>query len=225
MTKAEWLEEGKALGARASESGWELGKWLVQGEEQFIGPVPSSKKAKRTYFANLRANRRELYREAATVTNLKDTTLHQYARVVRHCVRVNGLSIGHHIEAQRARTMQYVNPKRGKELRFDHQAARDLLNLAKDKGWSVAETRKECSRRFPRPKAVETVLEKMKRTLKETLRTVDDFYNRLEFLDGLAAELSQIREQVSLEWDADIQRILSDDDCDDPDHLNHDFAL
>jgi hypothetical protein len=45
MTKAEWLEEGKALGARASESGWELGKWLVQGEEQFIGPVPSSKKA------------------------------------------------------------------------------------------------------------------------------------------------------------------------------------
>ena len=142
---------------------------------------------------------------------------------MRHCVRVNGLSIGHHIEAQRARTMQYVNPKRGKELRFDHQAARDLLNLAKDKGWSVAETRAEAVRRFPTPKVVETVLEKTKRTLEEILKTIDGFSDRLEFLDGLAAELSQIREQVSLGWDAEIQRILEDGEESDP-CLNPDFA-
>jgi len=220
MTKAEWLEEGKALGARASEKCWEIAKWLVRGEQEFLGEVPTSKRKRRVYFASRRQNWEALMREASAATNLAEVTLRQYARVGRTCMHVPGISFGHHIEVLRC---HHINEK-GKR-RFDHMVAREILTLANEKGWSVAETRKECSRRFPRPKAVETVLEKMKRTLKETLRTVDDFYNRLEFLDGLAAELSQIREQVSLEWDADIQRILSDDDCDDPDHLNHDFAL
>jgi hypothetical protein len=48
-----------------------------------------------------------LIREAALVTNLTETTLRQYARVARHCVQVEGLSFGHHIEGLRARTMQY----------------------------------------------------------------------------------------------------------------------
>jgi transcription initiation factor TFIIIB Brf1 subunit/transcription initiation factor TFIIB len=71
--------------------------------------VPTSKKAKRIYFANRRANWLALIREAAQVTNLTETTLRQYARVARHCVQVEGLSFGHHIEALRARTMQYVS--------------------------------------------------------------------------------------------------------------------
>ncbi len=210
MTKAEWLEEGKALGARASDSGWEIGKWLVQGEEQFLGTAPSSKKAKRIYFANRRANWMALMREAAQVTNLSDTTLRQYASIVRKGVRVEGLSFSHHLEALRARTMQYVNPKRESELRFDHQAARDLLNLAKEKGWTAAETRAEAVRRFPTPKPVESVLQKAKRTLVEILKTVDGYNDKLEFLDALTAELSQVREQVSLEWDAEIQRIFNE---------------
>jgi hypothetical protein len=216
MTKAEWLEQGKALGAKASDSGWEIGKWLVQGEEQFLGTVPSSKKAKRIYFANRRANWMALMREAAQVTNLTDTTLRRYASVVRKGVRVEGLSFSHHLEVLRARTMQYVNPKRESELRFDHQAARDILNLAKEKGWTAAETRAEAVRRFPTPQIVGTELEKAKRILAEILKTIAGEASQLEFLDALTAELSQVREQIVLEGDVLIQKTFFSDDADVP---------
>jgi hypothetical protein len=220
-TKTAWLEEGKALGERVSASGWEIGKWLVQGEEQFLGTVPTSKKAKHIYFANRRANWLSLYREAAEVTNLKDTTLRQYARVVRHGVRVDGLPFAHHIEVQRARTID----EKGKR-HFHESAARDILNLAKEKGWTVAETRAEVVRRFPSPKVVETVLEKARRVLLDILRTVDGD-DQLTFLEALAIELPLIREQVERERAVVIQRILNDGEGDDFDdsYLNPDFAF
>ena len=212
MTKAEWLEEGKALGARASDSGWEIGKWLVQGEEQFLGTAPSSKKGE-AYL--LRKPSRKLDGTYARGSASHKSVRHYAAPVCEHCPQgacgSRDFLFSHHLLKRYARrTMQYVNPKRESELRFDHQAARDLLNLAKEKGWTAAETRAEAVRRFPTPKPVESVLQKAKRTLVEILKTVDGYNDKLEFLDALTAELSQVREQVSLEWDAEIQRIFNE---------------
>ena len=134
MTKAEWLLEGKALGAKDSINGWEIGKWIIRGEEEFFS-VPSSKKAKRAFFNNCRADWKAFIREAEEVTNLKETTLRQYARVVRNGLRVDGLSLAHHIEVLRAHRIE-----KSKRL-FDFTAAREILNLALTNKWSALATR------------------------------------------------------------------------------------
>ncbi|MGA2647817.1 MAG: hypothetical protein ABSF15_24215 [Candidatus Sulfotelmatobacter sp.] len=189
----------------------------MRGEKQFLGEVPTSKKKRRVYFANSRQNWEALMREASAATNLAEVTLRQYARVVRRGVRVKELSFGHHIEVQRC---HYINEK-GKR-RFDGTVAREILTLAKEKGWVVSETRAECSSRFPTLKMVETALEKTKRIMSESLKTIDGA-DRLEFLDALAAELTLIREQVERERDVVILRILEDGEESDP-CLNPDFA-
>jgi hypothetical protein len=211
MTKAEWRDEGKLLGERASASGWEIGTWLIRGEEAFLGTAPTNKKERRVYFARRRENWIAFMHEASTITNLADTTLRQYARVARHGVRVDGLPFAHHIEVQRCRPID----EKGKP-RFSANAALEILNLAKENNWPVSKTRAEVVRRFPTPKVVETVLDKMRRVLSEILKTVEAG-EQLMFLDALADELPLIREQVEKERTEAILRILNDDDnFDDP---------
>jgi hypothetical protein len=206
MTKAEWLEEGKALGARASEAGWEIGTWLVRGEQAFLGTVPSSKKARRVYFSNRRANWLALMSEAAAATNLAEATLRKYAQVARNGVRVDGVHFSHHIEVQRC----YVIDERD-DRRFDANTAREILTHAKEKRWKVAETRAEVQRRFPTPKTVETAIEKARRFLLDILKTVGP-EEQLAFLDALADELSLIRGSVDMERTEAIVRMLNSDD-------------
>jgi hypothetical protein len=183
MTKAEWLAEGAALGARASGASWEIGTWLVRGEQAFLGTAPNSKKQRRIYFSNRRANWLALMREAEGVTNLAEATLRKYAQVARNGVRVDGVHFSHHIEVQRCSVIDEKNKRC-----FDANAAQEILRLAEDKGWKVADTRAEVKRRFPTPKSVETALEKAKRVMLEVLMTVEP-QERIAFLNALAQEI------------------------------------
>lgn len=188
--KAAWLDEGRALGANASSSCWAVGRWLVRGEEQFLPEEPNSKKAKRIYFANRRENWEALIREASKVTNLSDSTLKQYARVVRRGAKVGGLSFAHHLEVQRS---HFLNEK-GKR-RFDDSVASEILNLAKEKGWNVAQTRAEVQRRFPTAKIVEDAIIKAIRLLRDVLKTVEKD-KQIEMLDFLSAELRVMKNDI-----------------------------
>jgi hypothetical protein len=203
----EWLEEGKALGARDSINGWEIGRWIVRGEEHFF-PVPSRKKERNAHFRNFRNNWTVFIRQAEEVTNLKEKTLRQYARVVRNDFRVEGLSLAHHIEALRARKM--VNSKRGEKLGFDRAGAIEILNFALKNKWSAVKTRAEAVRRYPIPKTVETDLNKAEKALRKILKTIDSNIDQIAFLDG-------IREQLSLESDAAVLRFLNEGNEPEPD--------
>jgi hypothetical protein len=204
--KEAWLAEGKALGATTSTSCWEIGQWMVRGEEQFLDTKPTSKKALRKYYANRRANWLGLLREAEVATNLAEATLRKYAQVVRRGVRVDDLNFAHHIEVQRCR----LTNEKGKP-QFDRSSAWEILTLAKEKGWKVAETRAEVQLRFPNPKLVETTLEKMRRVLTEILKNVDPS-DQLIVLDALAEELPLMREQAEKVATERILRVLNDDD-------------
>jgi hypothetical protein len=211
MTKEEWLAEGKELGERASSAGWEIGTWLVRGEQAFLGIVPTSKKARRVYFRNRREKWVALMREAETATNLAEATLRKYAQVARNSVRVDGLPFAHHIEVQRCRPID----EKGRP-RFSANTAQEILNLAKEKGWKVADTRAEVKRRFPTPKTVETAMEKTRRFLLEILKTID-LSERITLLDALTEEIPVIKERVDREWTEAILKIFNTDDAfDDP---------
>lgn len=211
MTKAQWLDEGKALGARASEAGWEIGSWLVRGEQAFLPTAPTSKKAKRVYFAQRREKWLALMNEAAKVTNMADQTLRQYARVVRKVDRVEGVPFSHHIEVLRCRPID----EKGKP-QFNAHAAQEILHLAKEKGWTVADTRAEAVRRFPNPKLVETAFQKVKRVLLDILKTVD-LDQQAAVIDALAEELPLIKEQVNTERDeAILKTLIGNEPFDDP---------
>jgi hypothetical protein len=185
LTKAEWLEEGKALGERASTSCWEIGQWIVRGEEQFLDPKPTSKKALRKYYANRHANWLGLIREAEAATNLAEATLRKYTQVVRRGVRVDNLPFAHHIEVQRC----LVTNEKGKR-QFHSSSAWEILNLAKEKEWKVLDTRAEVQRRFPTARNVETILEKAKRFLRDILMTVDP-KERLTFLEAVSEHVEE----------------------------------
>jgi len=211
MTKAQWLDEGRELGARASDGGWEIGSWLVRGEQAFLPTEPTSKKARRVYFAQRREKWLALMNEAAKATNMADQTLRQYARVVRKVDRVDGLSFSHHIEALRCRPID----EKGKP-QFNAYAAQELLHLADKEGWTVAETRAEAVRRFPTPKLVENAFQKAKRALLDILKTVD-LDQRIDVIDALVEELPLIKEQVNRERDEAILKILvSNEPFDEP---------
>ncbi len=158
--KAEWIDEGMALGARANTSAWEIGRWLVRGEGLFLDEKPTSKRALRAYYAVRRQKWDALVGEAAKATNLAESSLRKYAKVVRRGVKVEGLSFAHHIEVMR---VHYFDEK--KKSRFDSNAATAILMLAKDSNWTVAQTRAEVSRRFPTPNIAQDALYKIKRIL------------------------------------------------------------
>lgn len=163
MNKAEWLAEGAALGARANKSAWEIGRWLVRGEGLFLDEKPTSKRALRAYYAVRRQKWEALVREAATATNLAESSLRKYAQVVRRGVKVEGLSFAHHIEVMRVHYFEKMGL--GEKRRFDSNAATAILMLAKDSNWTVAQTRAEVSRRFPTPNIAQDALDKIKRIL------------------------------------------------------------
>jgi hypothetical protein len=67
MKKADWLAEGKTLSTNASVSAFEIGHWLVRGEDMFLikKPTGTSKKAWRAYWSAARADFDSLIRDAA----------------------------------------------------------------------------------------------------------------------------------------------------------------
>jgi hypothetical protein len=173
---------------------------MVRGEEQFLDTMPTNKKALRKYYANRKANWVGLIREAEVATNLAEATLRKYAQVVRRGVRVDDLHFAHHIEVQRCR----LTNEKGKP-QFDRSSAWEILTLAKEKGWKVADTRAEVYRRFPTAKSVEGALEKAKRVMLEILTTVDP-QERLAFLEALEQEIdAECNNAV-------VKILLSDDD-------------
>jgi hypothetical protein len=150
-------------------------------------------------------------REAEGVTNLAEATLRKYAQVARNGVRVDGVHFSHHIEVQRCFLIDEKDKRR-----FDANAALQILTHAKEQKWKVADTRAEVKRRFPTPKVVETLIEKTRRLLLDTLKTIEPS-NHLMFLDALAEVLPLIREQVEQERNEAIWKIFnSDDNFDDP---------
>ncbi len=160
LEKTKWLDEGRELGTRANEAGWEIGTWLVRGEELFLDKKPTSKRALRAYYAVRRQKWEALISEASKATNLAESSLRKYAQVVRRGVKVEGRSFAHHIEVMRA---HYFDEK-GKR-RFDSNAATAILMLAKENNWKVAQTRAEVSRQFPTPNSTQDALYKIKRIL------------------------------------------------------------
>ena len=161
--KTKWLDEGRELGTRANKAGWEIGRWLVRGEELFLDEKPTSKRALRAYYAVRREKWLALIRDAAKATNLADSSLRKYAQVVRRRVKVEGLSFAHHIEVMRA----HYTDEKGNRGGFDSNAATAILMLAKDSNWTVAQTRAEVSRQFPTPNMniAKDALDRIKRIL------------------------------------------------------------
>jgi hypothetical protein len=192
IKKAAWLAEGEKLGASASDNCWLIGEWMLEGEEAFLPPMPKAKKARREWSAGKMQRWEKLIAEAASATGLRDSTIKQYARVVRRGVRVKELTFAHHLEVMRCK--QIVNNKR----KFDPYVAKDILKDAVKKNWTVAQTRAEVSRLFPTSAAVvpnETHLDKAKRLLKSIIQQVPK-NEQLSFMDALAQEIPTMKDEV-----------------------------
>jgi hypothetical protein len=180
--KEDWRAEGQRLGQNASKHAWEIGHWLCRGAELFLGePSLTNRKERRLWHAQRRENLNAFIAEAADITNLSDSALRQYARVVRNGVRVDGLTFTHHLEVQRVHRFD----EKGKR-RFDGSAALQILNLAKENTWTVAQTREEVRRQFPATAAIESGVEKAKRLLTDLLDGLDIFekYDLIEFIQS-----------------------------------------
>ena len=192
MTKAEWIEKGKVLGATADVSCWAVGAWLVKGERSFLVKPPGNKKKIREYRWQRKAQWLQLMAEAAEITNLSESALRQYARVVRnfdHQFKVEGLSLAHHNETFRCK--KESDRKAGKWV-FDISAAHKILTEALEKKWTVAQTRAEARRLFPPAKRVESVIEKAHRLLWAVVDAMrqDEHSNIYDLLIG---ELQQMK--------------------------------
>jgi hypothetical protein len=189
LTKEQWRNEGRELSKSASSQSWAIGQWLYSGEELFLGhPSQTNKKEKKLWWARFRDMLKDYLAEAEAVTGLSESALRQCRRVVRHGVRVEGLSFSHHVEVQRA----HIINEKGKRL-FDSSAARTILNLAKENKWTVLQTRAEVQRQYPTPAPVESVVEKARRKLMEILSSVCD-QDYVAVIDELLAALLQAQE-------------------------------
>lgn len=193
-TKAEWLAKGEEIGRTASDDCFRIGEWLCFGEENFLPqrPTDGGKKALRLYLANRRSAWEKLLSEASSATHLSETSLRQYARVVRRKVKVEGLTFAHHLEACRAHTVD----EKGKR-HFDATGALWILTKAKEQGWTVNQTRAEAQRQWPESaRAVEPfdlVRSAMDKLLKGTSFTI-----RISIYEQLIADA---REQIKLAED------------------------
>jgi hypothetical protein len=189
LTKEQWRNEGRQLSKGASSQSWEIGRWLCSGEELFLGePSQTNKKERKLWWASYRDNLNAFVAEAAEVTSLSESALRQCRRVVRHGIRVDGLTFSHHIEVQRA----HFYDEKGKR-RFDGNAAQEILNLARENNWTVMQTRTEVQRRYPTSAAVESVVDKARRKLMEILSSVCD-QDYVAVIDELLAALLQVKE-------------------------------
>jgi hypothetical protein len=189
MNKAEWLAEGAALGERGSKAAFEIGRWLVRGEQLFLikKPTNKNKKAWRIYWSNCRQDFDALIAEAAAATNLAEKSLRQYALVIRRGAIVDGLTFAHHIEVMRAHHFDEKGNRR-----FDSMTALSILTLAKEKKWTVAQTRNEVSHRYPTtvtlPVTVQDALFKVKRIIDKV-----PVEQQLALIEALTTELADIK--------------------------------
>jgi hypothetical protein len=183
QTKAEWLAEGAELGAKQSDKAWEIGRWLVTGENLFLPPMPVSKRKKRAYFGARKIHWLALVDEASKASGLATSSLRQYAKVWRRGTYTNfpELKFGHHIEVMRCHHFD----EKGKR-HFDSSSAFLILHNAKKGGWSVAQTRAEVSRLFPVAKLAKDALWKIKRIID----SITDDAQRAELLKALSEELA-----------------------------------
>jgi len=187
MTKEQWLEQGKTLGAAHNKCAWELGSWLVAGETAFLGVEPTSKKAKRKYFAQRKQAWANLMAEAVEATGLREQTLRTYALVVRRGVRIEPLSMAHHIEVMRCSRLTEKKKKA-----FDKQTAAEVLRLAKQNDWSAVEVRAEVSRRFPTgTHHVDAALK-----LRNMIEMIPDHDQKLKVIEELSAQLDRMKQEL-----------------------------
>ncbi len=185
MTKADWLEKGKELGASASRSAWDVGRWLVEGEDQFLPKMPGSKRARRAYYRDRKAHWMALFDEASAASGLAASSLRQYANVWRRRTYTvfPDLKFGHHLEVMRCHTID-DDGKRS----FDFGSAVGILSAAAENGWSVIQTRAEVSRRYPLPKTAQNAMYKIRRIIDSVTGEQRD-----ELLAALAEELASRR--------------------------------
>jgi len=191
MTKNEWLSEGKELVERSSRSCWEIGEWFVRGEQLFLEQKPATKRALRRYYAARRVRWMELLQEASKNTNLKASTLRQYARVARNGVKVEGLSFAHHLEVQRV----CFPDEKGRRL-FDGSTAKDLLNLAQSNKWTVTDLRAEVQRRYPSLRPTHSALGKVIRAAQAAIKN-EERPEQIKIIELLIAELLLIKSDLT----------------------------
>lgn len=188
--KENWRTEGRQLGNSASSSAWQIGRWLCRGAALFLGePSQTNKKQRNLWYRQYRDNWNAFIVEAADVTCLSESALRQYARVVRHGVRVEDLTFSHHIEVQRA----HFYDEKGKR-RFDSNRATEILELAKKNKWTVAQTRDEVRRRYPTSAVVESAVDKARRMLMEIVSSVSE-QDYVTVVDALFTALQEVKER------------------------------
>jgi hypothetical protein len=213
LTREQWHAEGRRLSQSASDQSWEIGRWLCRGEELFLGePSQTNKKERKLWWARYREMLKAFIAEAAEVTSLSESALRQCRRVVQHGVRVEGLKFSHHIEVQRA----HFYDEKGKR-RFDSNAAQEILNVAKENNWTVAQTRNEVQRRYPTSAVVESVVGKAERLLMEILSSTSE-QDYVAVVDALFTALQQVKEspkyqrgEVVLTWEEERAKSLGID--------------
>jgi hypothetical protein len=206
MKKSDWLAEGPALGKRGSDAAFEIGQWIVRGEKAFLIEEPKghNKKEWRAYWGIWRAGFNSLISEASKATNLAEKTLRQYALVVRRNAIVDGLEFAHHQEVMRCRYNNVQGDHTKAKLRFDRAEALEILMLAKENKWKVAETRAEVSRRYPRPTTL--TVEDAVFTIRHTFAKVFDkvpIEQRLELIEALRTELVGMENAIRNPFDPD----------------------
>ena len=184
--KTEWLDEGAAVGARANTSAWEIGRWLVRGEQLF-DEKPTGKRALSAYYAVRKEKWEALVGEAVKATNLDEASLRKCAKVVRRGVKVEGLSFSHHTEVMRAHYFVKVGRREKEKRQFDSNSATDILVLAKESNWTVTQTKEEVLRRFPKPNRAQDAPYKIRRIIKAI--SDDQKQNLIETLEAEIATM------------------------------------
>ena len=166
------------------------GAGYVAERLSFLGePSQTNKKQRNLWYRQYRDNWNAFIVEAADVTCLSESALRQYARVVRHGVRVEDLTFSHHIEVQRA----HFYDEKGKR-RFDSNRATEILELAKKNKWTVAQTRDEVRRRYPTSAVVESAVDKARRMLMEIVSSVSE-QDYVTVVDALFTALQEVKER------------------------------
>lgn len=192
ITKEAWIAEGQSLSQNYSADSFKLGRWLLAGEAFYIGERPSTKKKLRGWREWVRDQKKVLIREAAQITNLKEGTVRQIYRVMKHGAIVEGLSFTHHTEVQRA---HYFNEK-GKR-RFDYNAALNILNDAKQNNWTVQQVRAEMEQKYPTPENVKSVVEIARQQLAKILGSLSNIDDYDMVIDALLSALQAAKDDHS----------------------------
>ncbi|MGA7565627.1 MAG: hypothetical protein WBW53_06100 [Terriglobales bacterium] len=173
--------------------------------------MPRSKRAKRAYFAKRREEWNAFLQKASKITNLSFSSLRQYEHVVRNGAKVDGLLFSHHLEVQRCR--ESFHDERGKKkTRFAYYAALSILELAKEKGWTVRETREEVQRQFPARKKIISV-QKAICLVMDAIKHLE-LVEQVQILDTLSAEILVKKNRIESEMAPKTMAAAAGDDPD-----------